>query len=61
MATLLQRAGYEAVDNPRQAQFLIVNTCGFIQPAREESIKTLTALARKKRKGQYLIATGCLT
>ncbi|MDT8896720.1 MAG: 30S ribosomal protein S12 methylthiotransferase RimO [Thermanaerothrix sp.] len=61
MAALLQRAGYEAVDNPRQAQFLIVNTCGFIQPAREESIKTLTMLARKKRKGQYLIATGCLT
>lgn len=61
MAALLQRAGYEPIDNPREAKFLIVNTCGFIQPAREESLSTLAKLARKKRKGQMLIATGCLT
>jgi ribosomal protein S12 methylthiotransferase len=38
-----------------------VNTCGFIGPAREESYNVLNDLARKKRKGQLLIAAGCLT
>jgi len=61
MAALLQSAGYQPVDKPHQARFLIVNTCGFIQPARQESLQTLAQLARKKRKGQMLIATGCLT
>jgi ribosomal protein S12 methylthiotransferase len=42
-------------------EVLIVNTCGFIAPAREESIQHLRTLARKKRQGQWLIAAGCLT
>jgi ribosomal protein S12 methylthiotransferase len=39
---------------------IIVNTCGFIAPAREESIAVLKDLAGKKRKGQVLVAAGCL-
>lgn len=61
MAELLQRAGYQPVDKPSKASILIVNTCGFIQPAREESIAELRALARRKKNGQMLIAAGCLT
>lgn len=61
MAALLMKAGYAPVENPSQAGVLIVNTCGFIKPARDESIFELRKLARKKRRGQFLIAAGCLT
>ncbi len=40
---------------------LIVNTCGFIGPARDESIRNLRELAGRKKKGQMLIAAGCLS
>lgn len=61
MAQLLTHDGYEPVSSPRRAEVLIVNTCGFIGPAREESFAHLEQLARQKRKGQILIAAGCLT
>ena len=61
MAALLQQAGYESVTKPNHAGVLIVNTCGFIKPAREESLAVLKELAKKKKSGQYLIAAGCLT
>jgi ribosomal protein S12 methylthiotransferase len=61
MAQLLLRDGYRAVDDPDKAAVLIVNTCGFIGPAKEESYKVLGELAQAKRKGQVLIAAGCLT
>jgi len=46
---------------PQQAAVLIVNTCGFIGPAKEESYGVLRALAEAKRPDQLLIAAGCLT
>jgi ribosomal protein S12 methylthiotransferase len=61
MAQLLIRDGYRAVDDPSRANVLIVNTCGFIGPAKEESIHVLRELAEGKRKSQILIAAGCLT
>ncbi len=61
MATLLENAGYSATENAGEAALLIVNTCGFINPARQESLEVLGDLARKKRNGQILIAAGCLT
>jgi ribosomal protein S12 methylthiotransferase len=61
MAQLLIRDGYRAVDDPARANVLIVNTCGFIGPAKEESINVLRELAEGKRKSQILIAAGCLT
>ena len=61
MASLLLNAGYQATERASEAGLLIVNTCGFISPARQESLDTLSELARKKRKGQMLIAAGCLT
>ena len=60
MATLLEEDGYSQMDKPSQARLLIVNTCGFIASAREESISVLTELATAKKPGQMLIAAGCL-
>ncbi|MFW6082677.1 MAG: 30S ribosomal protein S12 methylthiotransferase RimO [Chloroflexota bacterium] len=59
MATLLRRAGYEAAAGPDEADLLIVNTCGFIEPARAESRAVLRDLATSKKPGQQLIAAGC--
>lgn len=61
MAQLLGGSGYRAVTSPEKAGVLIVNTCGFIGPAKEESLQVLGELAAQKRKGQLLIAAGCLT
>jgi len=61
MASLLQMQGYTPTDRQAQAGILIVNTCGFIKPARDESIDVLRDLARTKKRGQTLIAAGCLT
>ena len=61
MAQLLLRDGYRSMDDPDKAAVLIVNTCGFIGPAKEESYRVLGELAKTKRNGQVLIAAGCLT
>jgi len=59
LATLLQRAGYVAADVPEQADLLIVNTCGFIESAREESRTVLQDLVQTRKPGQRIIAAGC--
>ncbi len=61
MGNLLGNAGYKGLNSPENAEILIVNTCGFIKPAHDESIQELQNLAGKKKKGQILIAAGCLT
>jgi ribosomal protein S12 methylthiotransferase len=61
MAQLLLRDGYKSTEDPKKASVLIVNTCGFIGPAKEESFRVLGELAETKRDGQVLIAAGCLT
>ncbi len=61
MAQLLEQAGYRAARTPQTADVIIVNTCGFIEPARQESYSALRALAAAKRPGQWLVAAGCLT
>ena len=61
MAQLLIGSGYQPVGEARKAGVLVVNTCGFIGPAKEESINVLKELAAKKKSGQVLIAAGCLT
>lgn len=59
LATLLERAGYTAADVPEQADLLVVNTCGFIEPAREESRTALRELVQARRPGQRIVAAGC--
>ena len=59
MAILLQRAGFRSTEDPSSADYVIVNTCGFINPAREESLDTLRDLAGGLKQNQKLIAAGC--
>jgi ribosomal protein S12 methylthiotransferase len=58
---LLAAQGYEHVEETEAADLVVVNTCGFIDAARQESIDTLLDLGQSKRTGQKLLATGCLT
>jgi ribosomal protein S12 methylthiotransferase len=60
IAMLLNQMGMRAQDKPNKADLLLVNTCGFINPARQESIEVLTELAQSKQKGQVLVAAGCM-
>ena len=57
---VLERAGLQATDKPDDAHVLIVNTCGFLQSSRAESLETLRSLGESKQSGQILIASGCL-
>lgn len=54
---------YEITNNPKEADIIIVNTCGFIESAKQESIDTILEMAEYKDKYncKMLIATGCLT
>jgi ribosomal protein S12 methylthiotransferase len=61
MGQLLNESGYSPESDPSQANIIIVNTCGFISPARDESLQVLGELAAEKSEDQYLIAAGCLT
>lgn len=60
MSQLLGQAGYRPTEQPDEADVLIVNTCGFIGPAKDESVGVLQELGQMKRNGQLLIAAGCL-
>ncbi len=60
MEMLLQQADMRASADARRADVLIVNTCGFLEAAKEESIAVLQELAGEKRRRQMLIAAGCL-
>jgi ribosomal protein S12 methylthiotransferase len=59
----LAQAGLRVVEDPSRADALIVNTCGFVDTAKEESINTIIELGEFKKSGacRALIATGCLT
>lgn len=61
MAQLLDQAGLSQVEAANRAEVLIVNTCGFINAAKEESINALRELAAAKKRDQMLIAAGCLS
>ncbi len=52
---------FNIVNNPEQADIILINTCGFIESAKEEAINTILEMAEyKKRRCKYIIATGCL-
>jgi ribosomal protein S12 methylthiotransferase RimO len=52
---------YDIVNEPSIADVLIVNTCGFIGPAKEESLDTIFSLHEVRKKDSLLVVTGCLT
>ena len=61
MAGILRSAGCEIVKDPGQADVVLVNTCGFIEPAKEESIDTILEFAELKKEDlKKLIVAGCL-
>lgn len=59
--SLLSQQGFTLVEDPNQAEFIIINTCGFIHDAQQESLQALQEFSENKRRGQKLIAAGCLT
>jgi len=52
---------YEITQAPEEADIIIVNTCGFINSAKEESIETILELANEKKENAILVVTGCLS
>ena len=62
MLSLLCQGGYELCADPSQCQVVIVNTCGFIEDAKRESIDTILEYCRKKEEGRLraVVVTGCL-
>ena len=59
--SLLSQRGFTLVEDPNRAEFIIINTCGFIHDARQESLQALQEFSENKRWGQKLITAGCLT
>lgn len=59
---MLRDRGYEIVSDPAEAEIIFVNTCGFIEAAKEESIETIFEMAEYKQTGKLkqLFVTGCL-
>lgn len=62
MIALLKRRGYKIVSKLERADIVVINTCGFIDAAKEEAVDNIIATGKLKAAGQlrYLVATGCL-
>lgn len=62
MMGLLEQRGHELVTSPEEAEAIVVNTCSFIDPAKQESVETILEMARYKQTGRAkrLIVAGCL-
>ncbi len=62
MAALALKEGYTLADEPDDAEVIVVNTCGFIESAKKESVDTILEMAAMKQSGKLdtLIVTGCL-
>ena len=58
---IFKKENFEIVNNPKDAEIIVINTCGFIESAKEEAINCMLEMAEyKKQKCKYLIAMGCL-
>ena len=62
MLGIIEKYNIEITNDPEAAEIIIVNTCGFIESAKQESIETILSMAAYKTEGccRYLIVTGCL-
>ena len=62
MIGLFKNNNYEIVNNPKNAEIIVINTCGFIESAKEEGINTILEMSeyKKTEKCKYIIVTGCL-
>jgi ribosomal protein S12 methylthiotransferase len=59
LISILESRGHKIVRSPVDAEILIVNTCAFIDAAKEEAIDTIFEMASYKKKGSRLVVTGC--
>jgi len=61
-AYIIEQNKYNFTSNPQEAEIIIINTCGFIEEAKEESVNTILEVSRYKKTGvcKKLIVTGCL-
>ena len=59
---IFKKENFEIVNNPKEAEIIIINTCGFIESAKEEAINCILEMAEYKKTGncKYLIVIGCL-
>ena len=59
---IFKKEKFEIVNNPQEAEIIIINTCGFIEAAKEEAINCILEMAEYKKTGKckYLIVMGCL-
>ena len=62
MLGILQQRGYQLVQNPEESDFVVINTCGFIENARKESFEAIDQMLELKRSGKIrgVVITGCL-
>ncbi len=60
MMGILLKAGYEATASSKEADFLVVNTCGFLTSARQESCDVIASLFQEKKKEAKVIVAGCM-
>ena len=60
VTAVLHDAGYVSADAPDTADVVMVNTCAFIEPAREESVNTVLEMAEAKRTDAKLVVLGCM-
>jgi len=63
MVGVANGAGCDLAASPEEAEYIVVNTCGFIGPAKEESVDTILAMGRMKEEGrcEKLVVAGCLS
>jgi ribosomal protein S12 methylthiotransferase len=60
LSGLVEHAGYGLARDPESADLVIVNTCAFIESAREESIEVILELSERRPEGAKLVVTGCM-
>ncbi len=60
MLGILLKAGYEATEHVDEADYLVVNTCGFLASSRQESCDAIDALFQEKKRGAKVIVAGCM-
>lgn len=60
MLGILLKAGYEVAPELTNADYVVINTCGFLEASRKEGTETINAVLREKKKGSKLVVTGCM-
>lgn len=60
MLGIMLKAGFEVVQDTQEADYLVVNTCGFLESARQESLDTIRMLLDEKKSSAKVVVTGCM-